>query len=46
MDRGREGTEGREWEKRKVQTMSIYNADAVYVSTEAFEERVHACVSV
>lgn len=29
-----------------MQTMSIYNADAVYVSKEAFEECVHACVSM
>lgn len=39
---GREREE--EGEKRKVQTMSIYNADAVYVSKEAFEECVHVCV--
>lgn len=31
-------------EKRKLQTMSIYNADAVYVSKEAFEECMHVCV--
>lgn len=29
--------------KRKVQTMSIYNADAVYVSMEAFEECARLC---
>ena len=29
-----------------MQTMSIYNADAVYVSKEAFEESVHVYLSV
>lgn len=35
---------GREGEKPKVQTMSIYNADAVYVLKEAFEKCVCVCV--
>lgn len=33
-----QGREGRGGGRRKVQTMSIYNADAVDVSKEAFEE--------
>lgn len=45
MGRGGERAE-REGEKRKVQTMSIYNADAVYVSKQAFEERAHERVSM
>lgn len=48
MGRGgeRAGERTTEGEKRKVQTMSIYNADAVHVSKEAFEECVHVCVYV
>ena len=33
-------------EKPKVQTMSIYNADAVYVLKEAFEKCACVCVCV
>lgn len=44
---GRGGERAREREREtKVQTMSIYNADAVYVSKEAFEECVYVCVCV
>lgn len=51
MERGGESAvaereRARGGEKRKLQTMSIYNADAVYVSKEAFEECMHVCVSM
>lgn len=41
-----EGKERERERETKVQTMSIYNADAVYVSKEAFEECVYVCVCV
>lgn len=46
LEEGKEQGRGGGGEKRKVPTMSIYNADAVYVSKEAFVECVHVCVCV
>lgn len=32
--------------KQKLQTMSIYNADAVYVSKQAWKDCIQVCVYV